>query len=62
MSQHAGSERNGTHLIQCRSVNFKNNSYKWKMRTVFAELKIKIFPAIKVWKDRLPNTLHFNIS
>ena len=29
---------------------------------MFAELKIKFFPAIKEWKDQLPNTVHFNIS
>ena len=28
---------------------------------VFAELKIKFFPAIKVYKGRLPNTVHFNL-
>ena len=36
MSQHAGNECNGTHLIQCRRVNFKRILNNEKMRTVLA--------------------------
>ena len=47
MSQHAGSECNGTHLIQCRRVNFITIYKSEKIRTVFAGLKIIFFPSNK---------------
>ena len=54
MSQHVGSECNGTHLIQCRRVNYANR--------VCRNQNYFFFPAIKAWRDRLPNTVDFNAS
>ena len=45
-SQHADSECNSTHSIQCGSVDFKTIIMKSE-HTVFAELKFKIFPSNK---------------
>ena len=52
MSQHAGSECNGTHLIQCRRVNFKRILNNEKREPCLQSSKLSFFPAIKAWKDR----------
>ena len=63
MSQHAGSECNGTHLIQCRRVNFKRipNNAKWEPRLQSSKLSFSSNKSVErsiakySWRQHISN-------